>query len=169
MEGLQQLAGWSYPVRGNLTGEFHGRGTRNDPTITGLFDLADGNVYGSSFNRLRGQLTASTQEVRIANAELRFFPPGKEKGSGAGIVTGTAAYRFADKSISADLVGAALPLESFDKLQSSIALGGQVNFRFKTDGPIQTPVANGTFHVTDLRVGQEVIGSFDTDLPPTEK
>jgi translocation and assembly module TamB len=164
LEGLQQLAGWSYPVRGNLTGEFHGRGTRNDPTITGLFDLADGNVYGSSFNRLRGQLTASTQEVRIANAELRFFPPGKEKAGGAGIVTGTAAYRFDDKSISLDLVGAALPLESFDKLQSSIALGGQVSFRFKFEGPIQAPVASGTFHVTDLRVGQEVIGSFDTDL-----
>jgi translocation and assembly module TamB len=163
LEGLQQLFGWSYPVRGNLTGEFHGRGTRNDPTITGLFDLADGNVYGSSFNRLRGQLTASTQEVRIANAELRFFPPGKEKG-GAGIVTGTAAYRFVDKTISTDLVGAALPLESFDKWQSSIALGGQVNFRLKAEGPIQAPVANGTFHVTDLRVGQEVIGSFDTDL-----
>jgi translocation and assembly module TamB len=164
LEGLQQLARWSYPVRGNLTGEFHGRGTRNDPTITGLFDLADGNVYGSSFNRLRGQLTASTQEVRIANAELRFFPPGKEKAGGAGIVTGTAAYRFDDQSISLDLVGAALPLESFDKLQSSIALGGQVSFRFKFEGPIQAPVASGTFHVTDLRVGQEVIGSFDTDL-----
>jgi len=164
LEGLQQLAGWSYPVRGILTGDFHGRGTRNDPSITGLFDLADGNVYGSSFNRLRGQLTASTQEVRIANAELRFFPPGIEKAGGAGIVTGTAAYRFADKNISADLVGAALPLESFNKLQSSFALGGQVNFRLKAEGPIQAPVANGTFHVTDLRVGQEVIGSFDTDL-----
>jgi translocation and assembly module TamB len=164
LEGLQQLAGWSYPVRGKLTGEFHGRGTRNEPTITGLFDLADGNVYGSSFNRLRGQLTASTQEARIANAELRFFAPGYEKGRGAGIVTGTAAYRFVDKTISADLVGAALPLESFDKLQSSIALGGQVNFRLKAEGPIQAPVANGTFRVTDLRVGQEVIGSFDADL-----
>lgn len=164
LEGLQQLAGWSYPVQGNLTGEFHAGGTRNEPTITGLFDLADGNVYGSSFNRLRGQLTASNQDVRIANAELRFFPVANEKGRGAGIVTGTAAYRFADKTISADLVGAALPLESFDKLQSSIALGGQVNFRLKTEGPIQAPVANGTFRVTDLRVGEEVIGSFDTDL-----
>src|SRR3984893_10715531 len=90
LEGLQQLAGWSYPVRGNLTGQFHGRGTRNAPAITGLFDLADGNVYGSSFNRLRGQLTASTEEVRIANAELRVFPPGKEKDGGGGLVTGTA-------------------------------------------------------------------------------
>jgi translocation and assembly module TamB len=164
VEDLQQLAGWSYPVRGILTGEFHGRGTRNEPNVTGLFDLADGNVYGSSFNRLRGQLNASRQEVRIANAELRFFPVGKEKGRGAGIVTGTAAYRFVDKTISADLVGAALPLESFEKLQSAIPVGGQVSFRLKADGPIEAPFGNGTFRVVDLRVGQEVIGSFDAGL-----
>ena len=107
--------------------------------MTGLFDLADGNVYGSSFNRLRGRLSASKEEVRIADAELRFFPTAQEKTRGAGIVTGTAAYRFADKRISADLVGAALPLESFEKLQSSIPVGGQVSFRLKADGPVDAP------------------------------
>jgi translocation and assembly module TamB len=164
LEGLQKLAGWSYPVRGNLSGEFHGRGTRTDPSLTGLFDLADGNVYGSSFNRLRGRLTASKQEVQIADAELRFFPTGKEKARGAGIVTGSAGYRFADKRISADLVGAALPLESLDKLQSSIPVGGQVSFRLKAEGPVDAPTGNGTFRVTDLRVGEEVIGSFDAGV-----
>jgi translocation and assembly module TamB len=164
LEGLQQLAGWSYPVRGNLTGEFHIRGTRNDPNVTGLFDLADGNVYGSAFNRLRGRLSASKEEVRIADAELRFFPLGQEKGRGAGIVTGTAAYHFGDKRITADLVGAALPLESFGKLQSSIPVGGQVSFRLKADGPVEAPLGNGAFRVTDLRVGQEVIGSFDAGV-----
>ncbi len=164
LEGLQHLGGWSYPVRGNLTGEFHGRGTRSEPAVTGLFDLADGNVYGSSFNRLRGQLNASREEVHIANAELRFFPVGAEKGRGAGIVTGSAEYRFADKTISADLVGAALPLESFAKLQSMMAVGGQVSFRLKVDGPVAAPLGTGTFRVTDLRVGEEVIGSFDADV-----
>jgi translocation and assembly module TamB len=164
LEGLQHLAGWSYPVRGTLTGDFHGRGTRNDPSVTGLFDLADADVYGFSFNRLRGQMNASMQEVRIANAELRFFPVGKENTRGAGIVTGSAAYRFADKVISTDLVGAALPLESVEKLQTTIPVGGQVSFRLKADGPVEAMTGNGTFRVTDLRVGQEVIGSFDAGV-----
>ena len=163
LEGLQKLAGWSYPVHGNLSGEFHGRGTRTEPTVSGLFDLADGNVYGSTFNRLRGQLNVSSTEVRIGNAELRFFPAGGKTG-GAGIVTGNAAYRFGDKTISADLVGAALPLESFEKLRSSIALAGQVSFRLKVDGPIESPMGNGTFRVVDLRVGDEVIGSFNAEV-----
>src|SRR6266481_5516440 len=54
VESIEQLLGWSYPVNGSLTGQFHGRGTRKEPSITGLFDLADGNVYGISFNRRRG-------------------------------------------------------------------------------------------------------------------
>jgi translocation and assembly module TamB len=164
IEGLQHLAGWSYPVKGSLTGDFHGRGTRNAPTVTGLFDLAQGEVYGSSFDRLRGQLNVSAEKVQIANAELRFFPVGQEKTRGAGIVTGTAAYRFADQEISADLVGAALPLERFQKIQSSVPVGGQVTFRLKLSGPVRAPVGTGDFRVTDLRVGQEVIGSFDAGL-----
>jgi translocation and assembly module TamB len=164
-ENLEQLFGLSYPVKGLLTGQFHGRGTREQPTLTGLFDLAEGNVSGLSFNRLRGQLNLSGDEIRIANAELRFFPPGKENGRGAGIITGSAGYRFVDQTLSADLVGAALPLENIEKLQSPrLPVGGQVSFRLNTNGPIRAPLGRGTFRVVDLRVGQVVIGSFDGNL-----
>jgi translocation and assembly module TamB len=165
VDGLEQLIGWSYPVSGLLTGQFHGRGTREEPSVTGLFDLADGKVYGLAFNRLRGQLNLLPDEVRIADAELRFFPAGKENGRGAGIITGSAGYRYADQTITADLVGAALPLENFEELQSSrLPVGGQVSFKLKASGPIKAPLGEGTFRVVDLRVGQEVIGSFDGDL-----
>jgi translocation and assembly module TamB len=165
VEGIEQLAAWSYPVSGLLTGQFHGHGTRDEPSVTGLFDLADGKVYGLTFNRLRGQLNLLPDEVRIANAELRFFPPGKENGRGAGIITGSAGYRYADQTIIADLVGAALPLENFEKLQSArLPVGGQVSFKLKASGPVKSPLGDGTFRVVDLRVGQEVIGSFDGSL-----
>jgi translocation and assembly module TamB len=165
VESIQQLLGWSYPVYGLLTGQFHGRGTRREPALSGLFDLADGNAYGLSFNRLRGQLSVMPDEVHVADAELRFFPPGKETGRGAGIVTGSAGYRYADQMISADLVGAALPLENIEKLQSPrFPVGGQVSFRLKASGPAKTPLADGTFRVVDLRIGREVIGSFDGGL-----
>jgi translocation and assembly module TamB len=164
-ESLERLLGISYPVKGSLTGQFHGRGTRAEPSVTGLFDLADGKVYGLSFNRLRGQLNISQQEVRIANAELRFFSPGKESGRGAGIITGAAGYRSSDQTFSAELVGAALPLENVEKLQSTrLPVGGQVSFRLNANGPVQSPHGDGTFRVVDLRVGQVVIGSFDGNL-----
>jgi translocation and assembly module TamB len=165
VETLQQVFGWSYPVRGQLSGQFHGRGTREDPAITGLFDLADGDVYGVLFNRLRGQLNLNSGEVRIANAELRLFAPGKEAGRGAGIVTGTAGYSFRDRNISVDLVGASLPLANFEKLQSArFPVDGQVSFRVKANGSVTAPQAEGTFRVVDLQIGQAVIGSFDGGL-----
>ena len=165
VEGIERLMGLSYPVRGSLTGQFHGRGTRETPSLTGLFDLADGNVYGLSFNRLRGQLNVGTGEAKISNAELRIFPPGKESGRGAGIITGSAGYRFSDGTISADLVGAALPLENFEKWQSSrLPVAGQLTFRLTAGGPWKALLGEGTFRVVDLKVGQAVIGSFDGSL-----
>ena len=164
-ENLEQFLGMSYPVKGLLTGQFHGRGTRAEPTVTGLFDLADATVYGISFNRLRGQLGLSREEGHIANAELRFFSPGKENGRGTGIVTGSASYRFDAQTFSAELVGAGLPLENIQKLQSRpLPVGGQLSFRMKAEGSTLAPTGEGTFRVVDLRVGQSVIGSFEGNL-----
>jgi translocation and assembly module TamB len=164
-ESLEQLFGKPFPIAGSLTGQFHGRGTREEPSVTGLFDLADGVVNGVSFNRLRGQLKVSPDEVGIADAELRFFPPGKENGRGAGIITGSAGYRYQDQTISADLVGAALPLENFEKLQSTqLPVGGQVSFRLRANGPLRSPLGEGSVRVVDLRIGQVIVGSFDGKL-----
>jgi len=104
-------------------------------------------------------------QVRLSNAELRFFAPGTEKTGGAGIVTGNAAYRFADGSLVTELVGASLPLANFGKIQSaSLPLNGQITFRLKSSGPVRQPVAEGSFRVVDLQIGKEVVGSFDGDL-----
>lgn len=165
VETIQKLFGWSYPVQGVLSGQLHGHGMRSQPSVTGLFDLAEGAVFGVSFNRLRGQLSLSPSEARIADAELRVFAPGKETGRGAGIITGSAGYRFADQNVSADLVGASLPLENVERLQwARLPVGGLITFRLKANGPISAPQSDGAFRVVDLRVGQDVIGSFDGAL-----
>ncbi len=165
IEALMQLTGGNYPLQGMITGQFHGRGTRAEPMLTGLLDVADAEAYTVPFNRLRGQLSATLDEVRLNNAELRFFAPGTEKTGGAGIVTGNLAYRFADGSLSTDLVGASLPLANFRRVKANnFPLGGQISFRLKSSGPARQPQAQGSFRVVDLQVGTEVIGSFEGDL-----
>ncbi|HKN23398.1 MAG TPA: translocation/assembly module TamB domain-containing protein [Candidatus Acidoferrum sp.] len=165
IEALMQLAGQNYPLQGTITGQFHGRGTRAEPMLTGLLDVADAEAYTVPFNRLRGQLVATPEEVRLSNAELRFFAPGSEKTGGAGIVTGSVAYRFADGSLTTDLVGASLPLANFRRVKANnLPLGGQISFRLKSSGPARQPQANGNFRVVDFQVGTEVIGSFGGDL-----
>jgi translocation and assembly module TamB len=165
IEALMQLTGGNYPVQGAITGQFHGRGTRADPMLTGLLDVADAEAYTVPFNRLRGQLTVTHDEVHLSNAELRFFAAGSEKTGGAGIVTGNVAYRFADGSLTTDLVGASLPLANFRRVKANnLPLGGQISFRLKSNGPVAQPQANGSFRVVDLQVGSEVIGSFEADV-----
>jgi len=165
LESLQQLAGKKYPIQGLLTGQFHGHGTRAQPSLTGLMDVADATVYTVPFNRLRGQLTVLPDEVRLSNAELRFFGPATEKPGGAGIVTGSVAYRYADESLTTDLVGASLPLANFGRIKASgLPLDGQLSFHLKSSGPVSAPLADGSFRVVDLQVGSEIIGSFGGDL-----
>ncbi|HTP68378.1 MAG TPA: translocation/assembly module TamB domain-containing protein [Dongiaceae bacterium] len=164
IQALQDLARVNYPVTGTLTGQFHGRGTRAEPMLTGLLDVADAEAYTVPFNRLRGQVTATPDEVRLANAELRFFPAGSEK-TGAGIVTGTVAYRFNDNVLSTDLVGASLPLANFRRVRvNNLPISGQISLRLKSNGPLLQPQAEGSFRVVDLQMGSEVIGSFEGDL-----
>lgn len=165
IEAMQELGGWNYPIKGLVTGQFHGRGTRSEPMLTGLLDVANAEAYTVPFNRLRGQLTVMPDEVRLSNAELRFFAPATEKTGGAGIVTGSVAYRFADGSLSTDLVGAALPLANFQRIRATkLPLNGQVSFRLKSSGPPLHPQAEGTLRVVDFQLGNEVIGSFGGDL-----
>ena len=165
MEALTQFTGGNYPLQGTVTGQFHGRGTRAQPALTGLLDVADAEAYTVPFNRLRGQLSVTPDEVRLNNAELRFFAPGTEKTGGAGIVTGNVAYRFSDGSLTTDLVGASLPLANFRRVKANnLQLAGQISFRLKSSGPARRPQASGNFRVVDLQLGNEVIGSFGGDL-----
>jgi translocation and assembly module TamB len=165
IDAMQTLTGLHYPVQGLVTGQFHGRGTRAEPTLTALFDISDAEAYSVPINRLRGQLTATKDDVRVSNAELRLFAPGTEKTGGAGIVTGSVDYRFADGSLTTDLVGASLPLADFQRIrETNLPISGQLSFRLKSSGPLLRPQTEGNFRVVDFRVGDEVIGSFGGDL-----
>ncbi len=173
-DDLQELLGWNYPAHGLLTGQFHGRGTRDDPELTGLFDVAQADAWGYRFDRVRGQLTLRHDEIRVANAEVRISPgaaQGAQKnGSRAanaagGIITGNFLYRRVDQQVVFDLTGAAVPLETIRRIQTTaLPLGGRLSFQLNGKGPLRAPAAQGSLRLVDLRVGAEVLGSFDGKL-----
>src|SRR5258707_14564486 len=71
LESLQQLAGKNYPIQGLLTGQFHGHGTRAQPSLTGLMDVADATVYTVPLNRLRRQLAVPSAAARLSHSATR--------------------------------------------------------------------------------------------------
>lgn len=155
-DGLQSLFGTAYPVRGLLSGQFHGRGTRADPEFSGLFDIAEPEAWGWRADRFHGRLDARRDEVRIANAEIRI---------GAGRVTGNFLYRLPGGEIEYDLTGAGLLLESIERLQTKgLPLAGQLSFQLSGGGTLRAPSGQGTARLVDLVVGQDKFGSFDAKL-----
>jgi translocation and assembly module TamB len=166
-DGLQALLGYSYPTHGLLSGTFHGRGTHADPELTGLFDIVDPQAWGWRFDRARGQITLHHGEVRVANAELRLLPPAAPSAAppAPGLLTGNFTYHTTDGEAIFDLTGAGLPLEGVTAIQTAaLPIGGNISFHLSGQGPLFAPHLDGSLRLVDLKLRNEVVGSFDAKV-----
>lgn len=162
-DDLQKILGTSYAAQGLLTGQFHGKGTRAEPQFSGLFDLSNAAAGSWRFDRARGQLSIQPGEVRISNAELRLSA--HAPGAPAGLLTGNLDYHTATDEVTFDLTGAALPLEAIDKIQMArLPVGGRLNLQAHGQGPLRAPELHATLRLIDLKLGTDVVGSFDAKV-----
>ncbi|MGC1186243.1 MAG: translocation/assembly module TamB domain-containing protein [Candidatus Acidiferrales bacterium] len=160
---VQQIFGWSYPVQGTLTGEFHGRGTRADPQLTGLFDVTDLEGWGWRLTRARGEVAVHGSTVAISNAEFHLpAAAGAPASAPTGLLTGGFSYDTVNRTVSFDVTGAAIALDTIPRVQTpKLSVGGQLSFQLSGHGPLAAPTAEGTLRVVDLRLGGDTIGSFE--------
>lgn len=159
-DDLQKMMGTSYPARGLLTGQFHGKGTRAEPEFSGLFDLSNATAESWRFERARGELSVHPGDVRIANAEVRLAA--HSPGAPAGLVTGGLDYHTDTGEVTFDFTGAAIPLEAIDKIQTvRLPVGGRLNLQAHGQGPLKSPELHATLRLIDLKLGNDVVGSFD--------
>ena len=159
-DDLQKILGTSYAAHGQLTGQFHGKGTRAEPEFAGLFDLSNATAGSWRFERARGQLSIRPDEVRVANAEVRLAA--LTPGAPAGLVTGNLDYHTGTGDVSFDFTGAAIPLEAIDKIQMArLPVAGRLNLQAHGEGPLRAPEMHATLRLVDLKLGNDVVGSFD--------
>jgi translocation and assembly module TamB len=157
---LQQLLGTSYPAHGTLSGQFHGKGTHANPEFSGLFDVTEATAWRWRFDRARGQLTIRNGEVRITNAEVRL--PAHAPGAPSGLVTGNFLYHTGTKQVSFDLTGAGIPLEAIERIQTArLPIGGRLNAQLRGQGSLAAPELHATLRLVDLKLGDDVVGSFE--------
>jgi translocation and assembly module TamB len=162
-EDLQQLFGTSYPAHGLLNGRFHGKGTRATPELSGLFDLSNATAESWRFDRARGEILVRDGEMRISNAEVRL--PAHAPGMPAGLLTGNVDYLSKTREISFNFTGAAIPLETIEKIQSPrLPVAGQLNLQVRGQGPLRAPELHATLRLIDLKLGGDVVGSFDATV-----
>jgi translocation and assembly module TamB len=159
-DDLQKILGTSYAAHGVLTGQFRGKGTRAEPEFAGLFDLSNATVESWRFDRARGQLSIRPGDVRIANAEVRLAA--HAPGATAGLLTGNLDYHTNTGEVSFDFTGAAIPLEAVDAVQMArLPVGGRLNLQAHGQGPLRAPELHATLRLVDLKLGNDVVGSFD--------
>jgi translocation and assembly module TamB len=159
-DDLQKMLGTSYAAHGLLTGQFQGKGTRAQPEFSGLFDTSEATIGSWSFERARGQLSVHPGEVRIANAEVRLAA--HAPGAPAGLVTGNLDYHTVTGEVSFDFTGAAIPLEAIEKIQMArLPVAGRLNVQAHGQGPLHAPELHATLRLIDLKLGNDVVGSFD--------
>jgi translocation and assembly module TamB len=157
---LQKILGTTYDARGMLTGQFHLKGTRDQPEFNGLFDVSNASAGSWIFERARGQLSMRSGELRIANAEIRLAA--HAPGAAAGIVTGNLDYHTDSGQATFDFTGAAIPLESIAKIQSArLPIAGRLNVQAHGEGLLRAPELHATLRLIDLKLGDDVVGSFD--------
>jgi translocation and assembly module TamB len=155
-DDLQSIFDTSYPVRGVLSGDFHGRGTRASPEFDATFSYDDIETKGFRFDRLSGHLHAQHDLVQLTDANLR---------KGRGSVTGSFEYRMREQEAAFDLVGSQIALESIAKIQTSaLPIAGQLSFRLRGDGPLRAPVGAGVLQVANLKLGAEAEGDYSGRL-----
>ncbi len=167
-DGLQSLLGTSYPAHGLLTGNFHVKGTHANPNLTGLVDVISPEAWGWKLDRARGELAIGNGEVRISNAELRLLPPpasGTAAAAPPGVITGNFSYGLGDSEVTFDLTGAVVPLEGISRIQTpSLPIGGRLSFHLTGQGPLLAPKLDGAVRLVDLRLGADVLGSFQSQV-----
>ncbi|MGH9715745.1 MAG: translocation/assembly module TamB domain-containing protein [Candidatus Acidiferrales bacterium] len=155
-DDLQSIFDTSYPIRGYLSGDFHGRGTRAFPEFDADFTYDDIETKGFHFDSLSGRLHAEHDELQLTNATLR---------KAGGDITGNFEYHFEEGQAILDLTGEGIPLESFRKLQTSaLPISGRLSFRLRGSGPLRALVAQGDLHVASLKLGVESEGNYSGRL-----
>jgi len=99
-------------------------------------------------------------KYEIANAEVRLAA--NAPGAAAGIVTGNLDYHTDSGQATFDFTGAAIPLESIQKIQSArLPIAGRLNVQAHGQGLLRAPELHATLRLIDLKLGDDVVGSFD--------
>ena len=153
---VQSMFNTAYPVTGLLSGTIRGDGTRAAPIFDSNFTFDDIKAGSAQFDRLAGNLHIETGEFKLSRAELRRGPAR---------VAGDIDYRPAKEEASFDLNGTNISLESIPQLaNSSLPVGGNVEFQLRGSGPLLAPVAEARVRIANLKLGAELQGDFGGEI-----
>jgi translocation and assembly module TamB len=155
-ESLQEMFGTHYPVRGFLSGQLRGGGTRARPQLDSNFTFDQIEAGTFRFDRLTADLHVESNEIHLSHAELS---KGDER------LAGDVLYHPRDEEAVFDIRGTAVSLENIPEIQTAgLPIGGKLSFTLRGGGPLRAPSGEATLRVVNLKLGAEVQGNFGGQL-----
>jgi translocation and assembly module TamB len=147
------LAGYSYPVDGqmNLTAQFSG--SMRTPAGEGHVEITNATTYGESISKLVSDIRFANGEAQLTNFSAR---------QGNALVTGDAAYQLSSKSYRINLAGKNFDLARIERLQKErFTVAGRLDFTAQGTGTFDVPVIKADLQLRDLTLNDERVGDFD--------
>jgi translocation and assembly module TamB len=152
---LLSLAGYNYPVTGQLNLLAQASGTRAQPHADGHVHLTNAVVYGQPISQFDSDVHWTGQDANFNNIQLA---------SQDARVSGGATYTPATQSFHVNLQGTNLDLRRIPQLEKSrVLIEGNADFSVQGGGTPQAPALNAKVVVHDLTFDHERAGDLNID------
>ena len=152
---LLAAAGQSYPLSGDITGDFMATGRYPKIELQGVADVRNGSVLDQPYEHGRFEIHYQKPVLELASLDVQI---------GKGRVVGSATVDLAGETLRAKIEGTTIPLDQLHWLRSSNnPISGSIRkFDLEADGPYRRPALEGQIDVAELAVAGERVGDFQT-------
>ena len=149
---IQALAGYDYPVSGNVNLTLQASGTRLQPHGEGHIQLANAMLYGEPVTRFTSDVRFVKGEMELNNIQAEYY---------GGSVGGSAAYNLEGKDFHFNLAGHNFDLHRVERFQATrFTAEGGVDVTVQGSGTLQEPMINADIELHDLTFDQERAGDY---------
>jgi translocation and assembly module TamB len=153
VEGLQEIFETSYPVTAQLSGQFHGGGTRAEPHLAGDFSADKIVARGMHFDQFTGHLDVEPGNFCVKQGRIE---------AGHGQINGRLCYSLEKKSTDFSVTGKGLALaDLLAERRNAPGVAGRLEFQAEGHGALLAPVGSGEVHIQSLNVGGEKEGDLN--------
>ena len=156
VDGLQEIFRTTYPVSAQLSGRFHGGGTRAEPFLTGEFRADSIVARGVQFDQFAGHLDVEPEKACINHGLIQ---------AGGGQIDGHLCYALQEKTVNFSVTGKGLALAQLvPEHLNRPAVTGRLEFQAEGHGALLTPVGSGYVHISSLNIGGEREGNINAQV-----
>jgi translocation and assembly module TamB len=152
---MQGLAGTSYPVTGQVSGDVQVGGTENHLRGSGRIAVKDGSAWRQSVRLATADVNFTEDQAQLRNIVVK---------SDAMQLSGDARVNVAASEFGFNLKGTEVKIENLPAVRDGkLHVTGQATFEANGSGTPSAPVINGRLRLRNLAVNRQLIGDMNIE------